>query len=201
MYKQGILFTMLLWSLSMAAVAESSKPDQVLEANVNQVITTLQEDNGAIRQQPEKLQSVVNEMVLPLIDFEAMSKLTLAKYWKKATPEQKTSFVEAYRKMLVRTYSNSLTEYAGQTVRFFPERTRLDGKYAEVYSQLVPGGGQPNRDIKYSMRVSDGRWQVYDITIDGLSFIKNYRTSFGKEISTNGLDALIQRLQRGDSFS
>lgn len=201
MLKQGILLILLTSLLSVPVFAESAKPDQVLEENVSKVLTTLQEDGGAIRKQRDKLQAVVNDIVLPLIDFEAMSKLTLAKYWKRASPEQQASFVEAYKKMLIRTYTNSLADFAGQTIRFFPERTRLDGKYAEVYSEFVPGNGQPNKDVKYSMRDSGGRWQVYDITIDGLSFVKNYRTSFGKEISTNGLDALIQRLQKGDSFS
>lgn len=200
MLKHGVLLFILTSLLLVPAFADSSTPDKVLEENVSKVISTLQQDGGAIRKKPEKLRSIVNDIVLPLIDFEAMSKLTLAKHWRKASEAQKTSFVEAYKTMLVRTYSNSLAEFAGQNIRFFPERTRLDGKYAEVYSEFVPGNGQPNKDVKYSMRDTGGRWQVYDITIDGLSFVKNYRTSFGKEISTGGLDALIKRLQSGEDF-
>lgn len=201
MTKYGILLILLAVMMVVPVFAESPAPDRVLEENVSKVISTLQENGGEVSKQPEKLKAVVNDFVLPLIDFEAMSKLTLAKYWKRASEEQKTGFVAAYKTMLIRTYTNSLAEFAGQDIRFFPDRTRLDGKYAEVYSELVPGNGQPNKDVKYSMRDSGGRWQVYDITIDGLSFVKNYRTSFGKEISANGLDALIKRLQKGDSFS
>lgn len=200
MLKQGILWIFLLL-LSLQVFAEAGKPDAVLEENVSKVLDTLQEDGGAIRKQPEKLHKVVDGLVLPLIDFEAMSKLTLAKHWKKASPEQRTAFVSAYRDMLVRAYTSSLAEFAGQTINFFPERTRLDGKYATVFSEFVPGNGKPNKAVKYSMRESNGRWQVYDITIDGLSFVKNYRTSFGKEIVNNGLDALIKRLRTGEDFT
>lgn len=200
MFKKGILWILLLL-LPVQVLAEAEKPDVVLEENVSKVLDTLNEDGGAIRQQPERLHQVVDGMVLPLIDFEAMSKLTLAKHWKKASPEQRTAFVSAYRGMLVRAYTSSLAEFAGQTIRFFPNRTRLDGKYATVFSELVPGNGKPNKTVKYSMREKSGRWQVYDITIDGLSFVKNYRTSFGKEIVNNGLDALIKRLKTGEDFS
>ncbi len=200
MLKQGFLLVFLLL-MSLLTFADDKSPDAVLEENVNKVLETLKEEGDTLKEQPEKLHQIVDGMVLPLIDFEAMSKLTLGKHWKKASPEQRKAFVEAYRDMLVRSYAGTLAEYGGEKIRFFPERTRVDGKYATVYSELVPGNGKPNKNIKYSMRLKNGRWQVYDITIDGLSFIKNYRTSFGKEIATNGLDALIKRLQSGEDFS
>ena len=196
-----IITLLILLLAPMALIAADDKPEQVLETNVAKVVDTLKQHDGKLDNNPEKLKSVVDNLILPLIDFEAMSKLTLAKYWRRASPEQQQQFMAAYKSMLIRTYTNSLAEYAGQDIRFFPDRTRLDGKYAEVYSVFVPGSGQPNRDVKYSMRESDGRWLVYDITIDGLSFIKNYRTSFGREINNHGLDALIQRLQQGEDFS
>jgi phospholipid transport system substrate-binding protein len=195
-----ILMLAMMLSGGFAVAAESDKPDQQLEQNVGKVFDALQENGGAIRKQPEKLRKVVDGLVLPLIDFEAMSKLTLAKHWKNASDNQRVDFVSAYREMLVRTYTNSLAQYASENIKFFPERTKLEGEYATVYSEFVPGNGQPNKQVKYSMRRNDGQWMVYDITIDGLSFIKNYRTSFSKEIQDKGLDSLIQRLQAGESF-
>lgn len=176
-------------------VAEGVNPAVPLEERTNTVIEKLSNDDLS---QPGALNTLVNEMVLPMIDFEAMSKLTLSKNWKKASEAERAEFVDAYKGLLARTYTKSLTDFAGQKVVYYPERTKIDGKYAKVYSEFVPGGGKPNHTVRYEMRQKDGDWLVYDVVIDGLSFIKSYRTAFSKEIKDTGLDALIARLRKDD---
>lgn len=192
---KGFLLALLLVTSSVVASAEA--PDKLLQQRADQILTELKRDSGVIRNNPEKLQALVDEQLLPLIDFEAMSKLVLGIEWKRANAEQREAFTSAFKQLLIRTYTNSIKEYANVDILFYPKRTRTKDKYATVYSEFVPGGGKPNVPVEYSLRNKDGQWLVYDLTIEGLSLIKNYRTSFGDEIKATGLDALIARLQKG----
>ena len=157
----------------------------------------LKRDGGAIRNDIDKLYALVEREILPSVDFTAMSKLILGKHWKKATPEQRKAFIRAFRNLLVNTYTKSLKQYANQEIRFFPERTKIKGKYATVYSEFVPGNGQRNVPVIYKLRKDkDGNWKAYNLEIEGLSVVKNFRTDFSAEINAKGLDALIARLEK-----
>ncbi len=189
------LLLLLLTSGAALARAEPVPPDQLLRERAQQVMAELKAGGEALRSDEQKVYALANRLIFPLIDFEAMGKLTLGKHWRRATPEQRRAFIDAYKKLLVRTYTKSLRQYANQDIIFLPEKTRIRGKYATVYSEFVPGNGQPNISVVYSLRLKDGQWKAYDVTIDGLSLVKNYRTSFSREIADKGLDALIHRLQ------
>ncbi len=194
--KKLILVTLFLLTPFITTLAE--EPGVILEKSTRDLLETLNNEGEALKQDKDRLSALVNEKVLPIIDFEAMSKLTLAKHWKKASKEQRIAFVDAYQGLLAKTYTKSLTDFAGKDIKFFPKKTKVDGKYASVFAEYVPGNGKTNKKVKYSMRLKEGSWLVYDIVIDGLSFIKNYRTNFGKEVQKNGLDALIERLKKGE---
>ncbi len=197
---QTLLISLALLSLPLVTIAEEGvNPALPLEQQTQKVLEQLSANDGAVKNQPEALNALVNEMVLPMIDFQAMSKLTLSKNWKKASKEKRAEFVDAYKGLLARTYTKSLTDFAGQKVVYYPERTKIDENYAKVYSEFVQGGGKPNHEVRYEMRLKDGDWLVYDVVIDGLSFIKSYRTSFSKEIKDTSLDALIARLRSDDA--
>lgn len=202
MLNKPILFFVTVVLLAAIGVAQAeSNPAVELEEKTGEFIDRLSADDKAITNQPEALDALVNEMVVPLIDFEAMSKLTLSKHWRKASKEERAEFMEAYKGLLARTYTKSLSDYAGQRIIYFPERTKIDGDYATVYCQFDPGNGKQRYDVRYEMRQKDGQWLVYDLVIDGLSFVKNYRTSFSREIEENGLPALIARLKSDDGRS
>ncbi len=188
------LLTLLLGGVALART-DPLPPDQLLKERAQQVMAELKAGGEALRSDEKKVYDLANRLIFPLIDFEAMGKLTLGKHWRRATPEQRRAFIDAYKKLLVRTYAKSLRQYANQDIIFLPEKTRIRGKYATVYSEFVPGNGQPNISVVYSLRLKDGQWKAYDVTIDGLSLVKNYRTSFSREIADKGLDALIHRLQ------
>lgn len=195
MFKRLIILSFMF---SPLASAYADTPGDLLEKNTRELLETLSTEGNDLLKDKVRLGALVDEKVLPVIDFEAMSKLTLAKHWKKASKEQRTQFVNAYQGLLARTYTKSLTDFAGKDIKFFPEKTKIDGKYASVYSEYVPGNGRSNKKVKYSMRLKEGKWLVYDVIIDGLSFIKNYRTTFGKEVQKDGLDSLIKRLENGE---
>lgn len=187
----GFIFLIGIWV--PASAAES--PDVMLQERSDQIMTELKKDG--VRSDINKLYELVDRMIVPLIDFNAMSKLTLGKHWKRASKDQRTAFMGAYQNLLRNTYTKSLKNYANQEIRFFPQRTRTKGKYATVYSEFVPGGGKTNVPIIYKLRKVGDEWKAYNLEIEGLSLVKNYRTSFSKEISATSLDALIARLDKG----
>jgi phospholipid transport system substrate-binding protein len=188
-------FVLLLGAGMLVQASDVESPDALLQERSNQIMTELK--NAGVRSDINKLYDLVDRMMVPLIDFKAMSKLTLGKHWKRASKDQRTAFMDAYKTLLRGTYTKSLKNYANQEIRFFPKRTRVKGKYATVYSEFVPGGGKTNVPINYKMRKVGDQWKAYNLEIEGLSLVKNYRTSFGKEISATSLDALIARLNKG----
>lgn len=195
--KRVFVSALLVLGVAVAPMASAADgPDKVLQERAQVILTDLKRDSGEIRNNPEKLRALVNEQLLPLIDFEAMSKLVLGIEWKRASAEQREAFTTAFKELLVRTYTKSIKEYANVDIVFYPKKTRMKDKYATVYSDFVPGGGKANVPVDYSLRNKDGQWLVYDLTIEGLSLIKNYRTSFSDEIKATSLDALIARLQK-----
>ncbi len=199
MKKLKTVLFLLLGSLlfTVGSVSAEVAPDKLLQEKAAQVMAELKRDGGAIRNDINALYDLVEREILPLVDFTAMSKLILGKHWKKATPEQRKKFIEAFRNLLVNTYTKSLKQYANQEIRFFPERTKIKGKYATVYSEFVPGNGQRNVPVIYKMRKDkNGNWKAYNLEIEGLSVVKNFRTDFNAEINANGLDALIARLEK-----
>lgn len=189
----GVAILLGVWMLAPVSAAQS--PDVLLQERSRQIMAELNKDG--VRADIDKLYKLVDKMIVPLIDFKAMSKLTLGKHWKTASKAQRSAFMGAYRNLLRGTYTKSLKDYANQDIRFFPKRTQIKGKYATVFSEFVPGGGKTNVPVNYKLRKVGDQWKAYNLEIEGLSLVKNYRTSFGKEISATSLDALIDRLGKG----
>ena len=189
------LIAVLLIFLPLFQTANASDaPDAVLQAQTTRVLAALKRNHGEILQHPEQLDEMVDRLIAPVIDFPAMSKLVLGKHWKKATLRQRTAFQSTFRSLLKNTYTKSLKEYAGQNIIYFPARTRIKGNYATVYSEFVPGNGRPNIPVIYKLRQTHNQWKAYNLIVQGLSFVANYRNDFNREIQATSLDALIVRL-------
>ena len=153
-----------------------------------------------INEQPERSQNeegyvnqVINDLILPAIDLDSMGKLIPGKHWKTASDAQREQFITQFQSMLVRTYAKSVADYWDAKVTVFPPQGEQQGNRHRVKSQLDIGSGTPLQ-VDYVFRRKDGTWKVFDLVVDGLSLIKNFRTSFYQEISQTSLDALIKRL-------
>lgn len=123
-----------------------------------------------------------------------MSKLALGKNWRKANEDQQDRFVDAFKTMLIRTYSKSLTEYAGQEIKFLPYRQPEEGKRTVKVQTVISQDSGPEIPIDYSLRIKDDIWKVYDIKIDGISLVTNYRNTFAADINRVGIEGLIEQL-------
>ena len=200
MAKKG--FTRLSVALFTAALAlnnsasAASTAEQLVKDTTDHVIMVLKEEREVIDKNPGRIYDIVNEFILPKFDFEKMSQRVLGKYWRTATPEQRSQFINEFQVLLVRTYATALREYSDQTIQFLP--TRESAEEATVRTQIEQSGSPPI-PINYELYLKDGDWKVFDIAIDGVSLVINYRSTFTSEIKKNGVDGLIARLAKHNS--
>lgn len=192
MLKQALAIFFMVFSIT--ANAADMQPDQLIKDTSDKVLSALDENKEKFKQQPEAVFKLVNDIILPHLDFRAMSKLALGKNWRKADKAQQERFVDAFKTMLIRTYSKSLTEYAGQEIRYLPYQPPAEGKRTVKVQTMVEQTSGPAIPIDYSLRIKDDIWKVYDIKIDGISLVTNYRNSFAADINRVGIDGLIDKL-------
>jgi len=196
-FMKSIVFLLTIVSLGIytAAIhASSVQPNELIKSTSEKVLSALDENKEKYEQQPEQLNKLVEDIILPHLDFRAMSKLALGKNWRKANGEQQVRFVDAFKAMLIRTYSKSLTEYAGQEIKFLPYRPPAAGKRTVKVKTVISQNNGPDIPIDYSLRIKNEIWKVYDIKIDGISLVTNYRNSFASDINRVGIDGLIDKL-------
>ena len=188
------LITFVFAALLMAGAlrAESLEaPGEMLKRTSDQGISVLKEKRMLIEKEPDMVYELVDQYILPHLDDVTMAKLALGKNWRKASNEEKIQFVDAFRTLLVRTYSKSLQEFRDQKINFFPAQAK-NGK-AVVKSEVIQPGG-PKIPVSYRMRVKDNEWKVYDISIDGVSLVTSYRGTFTQEFRKGGMQALLKLL-------
>ncbi len=181
-------------SVSVSATEDAEHPQALVESAIDNVLTELKNNADEIKENPNKIYELVQTKLIPYFDFDKMSKLALGKNWRKASDEQRTLFVVEFRLLLVRTYSTALSEYAGQDINFLPFKGDLTKKKAKVKMEIVQTGGA---SIPMSLSIFQNKqdaWKVYDVKVDGISLVTNYRSSFASEIRKDGMDKLIERL-------
>ena len=196
--KQLLAFSvafMLLVASSIVDAIDDRLPEQIVEDTSATILKTINEENDKLREDPTLINGLINETVIPIIDLDSMGKLILGKHWKKASETQRSGFISEFKDMLIRTYAKSLVDYGHAKVNVLPTREKEQGKYYTVQSELEVGSGKAPLQVAYIFRKNkQDEWKVFDLAVDGLSLVKNFRTSFGQEIKETSLDALITRL-------
>jgi phospholipid transport system substrate-binding protein len=185
------------FSLNAAATGNTS-PQELVKTTTDRVLERLADDREAIENSPDRLFEIVDEIIIPHFDFERMSRRVLGKAWKRASPEQQSQFVKEFRTLLVHTYATALKIYSDERIEYLPPREKEGGKETTIRTQIIQSGSPPV-PINYRMYQRDDGWKVFDITIDGVSLVINYRSTFKSEIRKNGVDGLIARLAKHNS--
>ncbi len=180
-------------AMTIPVSATEEPPAQVLVRDTtDQVLAVLKERKAEIEADPTNVFGLVDEYILPHFDFYKMSRRALGKHWRKASPEQRERFVEEFKTLLVRTYAIALARYTDETVEYLAPRKRK-GSAISVRTQILLANGPPI-PINYEMYSKDDQWKVYDVAIDGVSLVVNYRSTFASQVRRNGVDGLIERL-------
>jgi phospholipid transport system substrate-binding protein len=190
---RAIGWVLVMWLAGGGAAWAIQSPQDLVQQTAEKMVSKLREERQIINQHPGRIYDLVNEIVLPHFDFERMSSWVLGKYWRSATPAQRDRFVEEFRNLLVRTYAKSLSSYSDNKISYLPFRDRPGQNDVKVRTEVDQPGGFPI-PIDYSLYLKGDEWKVYDVTIDGVSLVTNYRTTFANQIRQDGLDKLIATL-------
>jgi phospholipid transport system substrate-binding protein len=187
---------LVAWSmlcLSAGALAASEAPDVLVKRTADDVLAVVKSDKDIQAGNQQKIFALAEEKILPNFNFEKVSRLVLGKNWTKATPEQKAGFQEEFKTLLLRTYATALSKYKNQVIEYKPLRMEDGASSATVKTVILQPGGQPIA-VDYSLEKKGEDWKVYDIVIEGVSLVTNYRSQFAQEVRQNGLDSLIKKL-------
>ncbi|MGH8292387.1 MAG: MlaC/ttg2D family ABC transporter substrate-binding protein [Gammaproteobacteria bacterium] len=194
------ILTLSLCLPAMAQAANSSAavmlpPNQVIQQTAQAILTEVNSNRAVLSRDPAKLYALVGKLLLPHFDFDYASRLVLGLYWRSATPAQRKAFEDAFYRFLVNGYANGLLHgnYSARNLKVDPWRGSAEDTRAMVRTQVLRPNAPPVQ-VDYAMVRTPQGWKAFDVSIEGVSYVLNYRNQFGPEIQQKGLDALIARL-------
>ena len=192
--------------LARAAAAADSvpgpAPQDLIDTAATRLLTALDVDREAAKSNPARVRHLVDEILLPSFDTDYSARLVLGKHWRDATPAQRQRFIEAFYQSLLRNYGSALAEFTADRMALLPFRGDLATGQATVRTEVKRSDGT-RVPVNYSMRATPAGWKAWDVTIEGISYVRNLRNDVGAEVDQRGLDAVIERLEtesrRGDN--
>jgi phospholipid transport system substrate-binding protein len=189
--------TMLIAGPALAADATAVPgpgPQQLIEQVSQDLLHEIDANRAALAKDPAKLRALVDRVLLPDFDAEYSAQLVLGKYWRTATEQQRHRFVDAFIQSMMRKYGNALLDFTADRLIILPFKGDPTADRATVRTEVKRDNGTPV-PVNYSLRATPKGWKAWDVTIEGISYVKNFKTDFGAEIEAKGLDAVIQRLE------
>ena len=191
-YLIKLLFLAVFFSINSTAALG---PEDLVRKTAEDVLFAIKADEEIQKGNKEKIYKLAEEKILPNFDFEKVARLVLGRAWRTASDEQKKEFIVEFRTLLLKTYAVALSKYKDQKIEFKPTRMSDADEIVIVKSEIIQGGAQPIR-VNYALSKRTGKWLVFDIVIEGVSLVTNYRSQFSSEIKKNGMDALILKLAK-----
>ncbi|TSA58620.1 MAG: ABC transporter substrate-binding protein [Methylophilaceae bacterium] len=183
-----------LMIFACSAFAQAPVPADVFVKSVaDDVLAIVKKDKDIQNGDQEKIFALAEDKIVPNFNFDHVCRLVLGKNYSKASKDQQEAFEREFRSLLIRTYASTLSKYRNQTIEYKPLKDAADEKQVTVKTQILQPGGQPLA-VDYSLEQVSDVWKVYDITIEGVSLVTNYRSQFSNEVRQGGMDGLIQKL-------
>jgi phospholipid transport system substrate-binding protein len=178
--------------IAFPALAQES-PDQTVKRVSEETVQAIKADPKIIAGDAARIREVIEQKLLPNFDFTRMTALAMGRNWKQATPEQQKQLTDEFRTLLVRTYSNALTQYRDEKIEVRPLRADANASEVTVRSEVIRPG-RPPVQIDYGMTRTPQGWKAYDVIVGGVSLVSNYRDEFNEQVKTSGVDGLIRTL-------
>jgi len=185
-------FAIVCFIWPVLTLATDDEPVAQIRAVTEQMLSQL-EHSPEIREDAQALGRMIEDTLLPYVDFTGLSRLTLGKHWKRASDQQRDAFSHEFRHLLVRSYSSVLSNYSDQQVEFLSSKRTPNAHRAIVRTRVVSANNPPVV-VDYRLRQVNGQWKIYDVSIEGASLAVNYRNNFSQAIKSHGLDGLIADL-------
>lgn len=196
-----VLLMSLFLGISHTSLATPDSPKALLEDTARQMLDALNANRDRIKGKPQLTEELIEKILLPHIDFITASKYVLGANWNTASKTQKIEFIKTFRTLLLRFYSSALSEYLNthdekldMSLMTFQDPGKIDSNQVTVRSEVKPKNGKPV-PITYQMINTSRGWKVFDVSVEGVSVITTYKTSFASEIQQKGLDGLITSLK------
>jgi phospholipid transport system substrate-binding protein len=186
----GIFVFMLC--LGFSRFAQAGEPLEVVRVAVDKAVQILKDPK--LQSQDKKKERVdrLREALNPIFDYEEMAKRALGSHWRRRTPAEQEEFVKLFRDFLEKIYSDKVDLYGGEKVRF--GREVIDKDFAQVESAVIKPNGEEIA-VSYKLRQMNGQWKVYDVVVENISIVNNYRSQFDRVISSSSYEELVKRLQ------
>jgi phospholipid transport system substrate-binding protein len=176
-----------------AASAANATPDALVRDLSNEVLAAIKADKALASGDVNRVQKLIDEKILPYVDFEKMTRLAVGRGWRQATPEQRAALTREFRTLLVRTYSGALSQVTDHQVKLRPFRAQPADTDVMVGTNIVASRGDPIQ-LDYRLEKTDAGWKIYDVNILGVWLVENYKTQFASQINAGGVDGLIKTL-------
>lgn len=178
-----------------AAEVSQAGPQEMISDVSSRLFAALESNRAALRKSPEAINPIVDRILLPHFDAEYATQLVLARHWSDASAEQRQHFVEAFHSALLRTYGSALINVTADRMRVLPYRGAADANEATVHTEVTRDGGSIVH-VDYRLRETPDGWKAFDVIIEGISYVRSYRTDLDSEIAAKGLDAVIARMEK-----
>ncbi len=197
----NLLFALALGLATGASAQQKpnpmAPPNEFVQQVADQVLSALKNDTAARAGDIKRVNQIVDEMILPYINFEKTTRLAAGRNWREASPEQKTALSNAFRGTLSRTYSGAFTKVSDSTsIKTLPFRGDANAKDVVVKSQVMQRANTQPFALDYRLEKTPQGWKIYDINVENVWLIENYRTQFTQQINKNGIDGLIAALNQ-----
>jgi phospholipid transport system substrate-binding protein len=181
-----------------AAATTNESPSDVIQAAAQGMLSELDKDRAGYQKDPAKISALVNKYLLPHFDSEFSAQLVLGQYWKTATADQRKRFIDAFYKSLLNNYGSALADFTADRLKIFPSNADATAGRATVRTEVKRSSGD-RVSVNYYMRKTADGWKAWDVVIDGISYVNSYREDFKPQIESQGLDAVIKRLDAGEA--
>lgn len=197
-----IFFLCLLLGLGHTSRAQTTPnpnaaPGEFVQQVADQVLAALKADSSVRAGNTARVNQIVDELILPNVNFEKTTRLAAGRYWRQATPEQQAALVKAFRGTLGRSYSGAFTRVdEGTSIKVLPFRGEADATDLVVRSQVTQRANTQPIALDYRLEKTPQGWKIYDLNVENIWLIENYRNQFSQQISQNGIDGLIQALNQ-----
>lgn len=176
------------------ALAQEVPANEFVEKFSNEVLGEIKTRKQELVSDPRKLNALIDEKVMPNVNFRKMTQLVVGRPWREATPAQREEITKEFRTLLVKTYSGALSQVGDQTLQVDRLRARPEDTDVIVSSRVIQKGAPPI-DLAYRVEKKDGKWQIYDLSVLGLWLVDSYKAQFGTVLASTGVDGLILTLK------
>jgi phospholipid transport system substrate-binding protein len=170
-------------------------PQELIETTSRKLLEALDADREQARKDPARVRKLVDAILLPHFDTDYSARLVLGKHWRDANLDQRQRFVNAFYQSLLRNYGSALAEFTADRMTVLPFRGDLASGQATVRTEVKRSNGT-RVPVNYTLRATPAGWKAWDVTIEGISYVRNFRNDVGAEIDQKGFPALIERLEK-----